>query len=224
MTDPIQSTIRDIRKQLRLAMNGVVSTSMREKGATYKLNFGVSIPKIKEIAAMFAPDPELAEALWQEDVRELKILATLLQPVDRFEREQAVRWASMVGQSEIAECYTTYLLQKLPYARELSLEWIGSSEELMQLQGFLLAARICQQGQMLTPQEAEHLIEEAKTVMDAGVSRTQRAALLALKHYGRQSQSMASDVLTAFADYPGSDSPEKQEFYEDLKFEFDYYQ
>ena len=39
--ESLQDEIREIRKQLRLAMNGVISTSMREKGIVYKLNFGV---------------------------------------------------------------------------------------------------------------------------------------------------------------------------------------
>ena len=67
--------LRDIRKQLRLAMNGVISTSMRQKGMNYKLIFGVPIPEIKHIAAAHEPDAELARALWKEDVREMKILA-----------------------------------------------------------------------------------------------------------------------------------------------------
>ena len=39
--ESLQDEIREIRKELRLAMNGVISTSMREKGIVYKLNFGV---------------------------------------------------------------------------------------------------------------------------------------------------------------------------------------
>ena len=46
----MQELIRDIRKRLRLAMNGVISTSMREKGMNYKLIFGVPIPELKQIA------------------------------------------------------------------------------------------------------------------------------------------------------------------------------
>ena len=45
--ESLQDEIREIRKELRLAMNGVISTSMREKGIVYKLNFGVPYPEIK---------------------------------------------------------------------------------------------------------------------------------------------------------------------------------
>ena len=74
--ESLQDEIREIRKQLRLAMNGVISTSMREKGIVYKLNFGVPYPEIKEIARKHKPNGELAAALWKEDIREFKILAT----------------------------------------------------------------------------------------------------------------------------------------------------
>ena len=47
--ESLQDEIREIRKELRLAMNGVISTSMREKGIVYKLNFGVPYPEIKGI-------------------------------------------------------------------------------------------------------------------------------------------------------------------------------
>ncbi len=46
----LQNELKEIRTQLRLAMNGVISTSMREKGIVYKLNFGVPLPEIKQIA------------------------------------------------------------------------------------------------------------------------------------------------------------------------------
>jgi len=223
MTDSVTPTIKDIRKQLRLAMNGVVSTSMREKGAAYKLNFGVSLPKIKEIATCYSPDSMLAEALWKEDVRELKILATLLQPVNGFTPTQAEEWALTINQQEIAELFTSHLLQQLPYAESLATEWIRRPEEYLRVSGFLLFARLCMQGITLQANNITALIHEAKKNMDAGVSRTQRAALVALKRLGRQSPQQAATVLEALSSYPDSDSPEKREFYEDLKFEFDYY-
>ena len=56
----LQNELKEIRTQLRLAMNGVISTSMREKGIVYKLNFGVPLPEIKQIAATHKPDSELS--------------------------------------------------------------------------------------------------------------------------------------------------------------------
>ena len=51
----LQNELKEIRTQHRLAMNGVISTSMREKCIVYKLNFGVPLPEIKQIAATHKP-------------------------------------------------------------------------------------------------------------------------------------------------------------------------
>ena len=88
MTDYSNETLhlqlKDIKTQLRLSMNGAASQSMREKGLVYKLNFGVELPRIKDIAARYGKDHRLAQALWKEDIRECKILAGMLQPVESF--------------------------------------------------------------------------------------------------------------------------------------------
>ena len=60
----VKEQLKDIKTQLRLSMNGVVSQSMREKGLDYKLNFGVELPRIKSIAATFEKNHDLAQALW----------------------------------------------------------------------------------------------------------------------------------------------------------------
>ena len=114
-----QETIRSIRNQLRLAMNGVTASSMREKGLRYKLNFGVSYPEIKVIAQQHEPSTSLAHALWAADCRELKILATLLQPLQEFPMPEALRWIEEAPYPEIIELLSKHLLSRLPYAEEL---------------------------------------------------------------------------------------------------------
>ena len=73
----IPETIRKIKTELRLAMNGVASAYMRENGMNYKLNFGVELPRLRDIAAGFPADHDLAQALWKEDIRECKLLAAV---------------------------------------------------------------------------------------------------------------------------------------------------
>ena len=93
----IKEQLKDIKTQLRLSMNGVVSQSMREKGLDYKLNFGVELPRIKSIAAAYEKSHDLAQALWKENIRECKILAGLLQPIDTFFPEIADIWPYSQG-------------------------------------------------------------------------------------------------------------------------------
>ena len=88
----IKEQLKDIKTQLRLSMNGAVSQSMREKGLLYKLNFGVELPRIKMIAEGYEKNHDLAQALWKENIRECKIMAAMLQPIDTFYPEIADIW------------------------------------------------------------------------------------------------------------------------------------
>ena len=138
----IKEQLKDIKTQLRLSMNGVVSQSMREKGLNYKLNFGVELPRIKSIAAAYEKNHELAQTLWKEDIRECKILAGLLQPVETFFPEIADIWVENMPNIEIAELTCMNLFQHLPYAPAKSFHWIASEEEYAQICGFLTIARL----------------------------------------------------------------------------------
>lgn len=219
----MQEKIQEIRKQLRLVMNGVVSSSMREKGIDYKMNFGVSVPKIKEIASQYQPDAALASLMWEQDVRELKIMATLLFPVDEFTSEVANQWVRGIKQMEIAEQLTANLLPKLPFAEELAVVWITDEEEFVSVTGYLLFARLCTLGQLLQDAHASLLLDEGYKVLNIGLSRKQRAASLALKRYGRQSVAQGTAVLGVISEFWNSGLPEKTEIYNDIKFEFEYY-
>ena len=80
MNEAINKQIKQIKQSFRLMMNGEASRSMREKGVEYKLNWGVTLPQLKQMASQYEKNYELAVELWKEDIRECKILATLLMP------------------------------------------------------------------------------------------------------------------------------------------------
>ncbi|MCD8044998.1 MAG: DNA alkylation repair protein [Tannerellaceae bacterium] len=217
-----QQIIKDIRIQLRRFMNGVVSDSLRRSGVNYKLIFGVSLPRIKQIASGYTPDKQLAEQLWEQDVRELKILATMLYPPEEFTQETAEQWIKNIHHLELVEQLTLNLLRHTPYAVSLASGWLNSEEEYTAVAGFLLMSRLFAQGTLLPEETVQLFLDQAETACSGGVSRKQRVAIGALKRYGKQGAAQVKQVLEKFARYPDSGVPEQEEIYNDLKFEFEY--
>lgn len=214
--------LRDIRKRCRLGMNGVTSTSMREKGLNYKLNFGLSIPQIKEMATRYQPDKGLAETLWKEETRELKILATLLYPLNAYTKKIANQWALEIPNQEIREQLCINLLQNLPFAEELAGEWSNSVEGDIRITGYLLLARI------LIAKDITKTIpaDSFDYIYDDIVSQDHflhNAANLALKHIGRQSREEADKILNRLSTYKSNSNPIKEEIYNSLDFEFEFH-
>lgn len=215
-------TIQQIRQRLRLAMDGAVSASMRAKGVNYKLNFGVTLPRLKEIAADFIPNVSLAQELWKQDVRELKILATMLYPKDLFTPQQASEWVSEIRHIEIAEQFCANLMQDLPFAPACAADWIQDTSDYISITGYILYSRLFMKRINLTPTETTSFLHTALILLRQPYSYPQQTALTALKRYGRQNKKQAGEVLNTFDEFRQASQPEKQEIYNDLKFEFEY--
>ena len=174
----LHEQLKDIKTQLRLSMNGAVSQSMREKGLVYKLNFGVELPRIKSIAAAYEKDHALAQALWKEDIRECKILAGLLQPVDTF-------------YPEIAELTSMNLFQHLPYAPAKAFQWIADERELAQVCGFLTIARLLMKKGDMTDRVANEFLDQAVCAFLSGGYQVRSAAMAAIRRFIQHSEEHA---------------------------------
>ena len=213
--------IRNIRTDLRLAMNGVVASSMRDKGMDYKINFGVDIPRIKGIAEKYEKSAALAKELWKLDVRELKILSTMLYPVDEFTEENANEWAKEIPNQEIRENLCRNLLQELPYADELVQKWSVDADKNMRLTGFWLYVRLMLvNADVLERINPLPIVEKALVDVHANDSLLYTAALNVLKQIIRRDKEGADIIMKQIAEFSSSEKPEEKEIYDNLQFEF----
>lgn len=203
-------------------MNGMVSQSMREKGMEYKLNFGIEYPRIKEIAARYEPDHELAQALWKENIRECKILAGLLQPADTFYQEIADIWIEGMDYPELAEYTVMNLFQRLPYASEVVFRWMADEREMFQLCGFLLMARLLMKGEKLNERAEAEFLDQACTAVEGDCGPVQKAASVALRKYAHQSRDNKRTVSKQLGIWAKSEKPAVRALAEDIKADLEF--
>lgn len=203
-------------------MNGMVSQSMREKGMEYKLNFGIEYPRIKEIAAGYEPDHELAQALWKENIRECKILAGLLQPADTFYQEIADIWIEGMDYPELAEYTVMNLFQRLPYASEVVFRWMADEREMFQLCGFLLMARLLMKGEKLNERAEAEFLDQACTAVEGDCGPVQKAASVALRKYAHQSRDNKRTVSKQLGIWAKSEKPAVRALAEEIKADLEF--
>ena len=155
--DDVRCKVKEIKQSFRQMMDGAVAQSMRDKGLNYHLNWGATLPRLKEMAKEIANSQtpiansqaptansqyDLAIALWKENVRECKILATMLMPADQILPEVVDIWMEQIPSQEIAEQVAFNLWQHLPFAPEKAYQWIASDKEYDQLCGFHVLTRL----------------------------------------------------------------------------------
>lgn len=154
---PMEDTrevIRNIKKELRLFMNGVTSAQLRKLGMEYNIIFGVSIPHLKEIAGKFPHDAEVAKALWKENIRESKLLAIFMLPKENYDNV-AGEWIGECRYKENADHLAHCILSRLPDAKEKALRWAADDDRLYCYCGFLTLAHLFRNGQALSLDEEQ---------------------------------------------------------------------
>ena len=212
--------IKDIRTDLRLAMNGVVSSSMRNKGMDYKMNFGVDVPRIKGIAEKYEASAALAKELWTLDVRELKILSTMLYPLHEFTEEDANKWVKDIPNQEIRENLCRNLLQQLSYADVLVQRWSADSDQSVRLTGYWLYVRLMMiEADALQRINTLPIIEKALVDVHSEDALMHTAALNVLKQIVRREFEGTDSIMERVSKFSSSENSEEKEIYDNLQFE-----
>ena len=183
----MKEKLKEIKQSFRLYMNGVTAQSLRDKGVNYHLNWGVSLQHLQEMAAEIKAEGhtpaefhELSILLWQENIRECKILATMLMPADTFPADLAMLWVEQTPTQEVAELAAMHLYQHLPYAKDMALQLIAQPYEMAQLQGYCILARLFSNNTEFTESEINEVIDQAQSTFKSSISP--QTSSIALRH------------------------------------------
>ena len=174
--EQLNERVKEIKQSFRLMMDGVASQSMREKGLDYHVNWGASIPMLRKKAAEIGKDYDLAIALWKENVRECKILATMIMPADKILPEVVDIWMEQTHTQELAEVAAVQLYQHLSYAPLLAFKWMASADALPQITAYTLLGRLFMKGMEPNERGINEFLDQAITALQSSHAGVQHAA------------------------------------------------
>ena len=177
MNGETEERLKEIKRSFRMMMNGVAAQSMRDKGLDYHVNWGASLPMLKAKAKEIGKDYDLAIALWKEDVRECKVLATLVMPAERMLPEVVDIWMEQTRSQEMAELASMNLYQHLPFAAEKAYQWMASDKELYQLCGFHVLSRLFMNGQEPNERGINEYIDQLQAALQGEYPSVKKAAM-----------------------------------------------
>lgn len=123
--------------RFRRERNGLAADMMRYYGKRYGLNYGVSLPTVRMVAADEAADHDFARYLYGQDVRCLQLVALHLADPARLSQADELRfWMEGLRNSELAEEAAFVLFRRIE-----GLESISSTTTLETYALLMAAAR-----------------------------------------------------------------------------------
>lgn len=178
-----EENLKKIKQSFRLLMNGVTAQSLRDKGLEYHLNWGANLLHLKDMAEPYGKDYDLAIALWKEDIRECKILATLIMPTDKFESDIATIWIEQLRSQEIAELLVMNLLQFVPYASDMAFQLLAEQAALPRLVGFNILSRLFSREMAPNERDINEFIDQAVVALKDEPLSLRHAALNSVQRF-----------------------------------------
>lgn len=198
MNEETHQKLMKIKRSFRLLMSGPTSQSMTQKGLDYKINWGVPFIELKKMALEYGKDYELGIELWKEDIRECKILATLIMPAEKMLPEITDIWMEQVKSQEMAEMLAFNLLQHVDYAPAIAYEWIATDKTLYEIAGFQLLARLFANGQEANERGINEFLDQAAVALQGdnmGIKHAAANCVLRFADLGEEYEKIARAAL-----------------------------
>jgi len=139
---PRRRTI-DIREVLT-TLDGMADPSrlagMQRYGIATDMALGVAVPRLRELARSLGHDHELASALWDAEIHEARLLATMVDDPAQVTETQMEAWVRELGSWDLCDQLAGNLFDRAPFAFEKALEWSAREPEFVKRAGFALMA------------------------------------------------------------------------------------
>lgn len=175
----LHERVRRVKEMLRLSMDG--STAARLRHLEYRLVFGVTYPRLRELTVEIEPDAELADKLWGLRQRETMLIATIIMPTECCTPEIADKWVGEAFNEEIAEYLSRNLLIRLDFADAIVDKLAGATEWQQTLIGYSLHSRL-----LMNDKSNDAMIDKYLSKVVADVQKTDTKALASIAFFLKQ--------------------------------------
>jgi 3-methyladenine DNA glycosylase AlkD len=132
----------EVIKKLKSLSNSEAIIGMARYGITPENTYGISIPNLRKIAKEIGISHKLAQRLWATNIREARILASMIENPEIVTEEQMEGWVNEFNYWEICDQCCMNLFEKTRFAYKKAVEWSSRVEEFVKRAGFVLMARL----------------------------------------------------------------------------------
>ena len=189
-------TYQEIIKTLKSNANPKNIEGMSRFGITAKNKLGINIPTLRKLAKEIGKNHKLALQLWNSKIHEAKILASMVDEVDKVTKTQMDSWIKDFDSWDVCDQVCMNLFDKTPYAFKKAVEWTKRKPEFEKRAGFALMACLACHDKTSSDKEfikffpyiAKHSIDKRNFV--------KKAVNWALRQIGKRNKNLNKEAIS----------------------------
>ena len=115
-------------------------TGMARYGINTQKALGITVTQLRTVARTIGRDHALATGLWESEIHEARLLATMLDEPARVTEAQMEAWVHDVDSWDLCDQLCGNLFDRTRFAFRKAVEWSSREDEFVKRAGFALMA------------------------------------------------------------------------------------
>jgi len=182
-------------KKLKSLSNPKAIIGMVRYGITPENTYGVSIPNLRKIAKEIGISHQFAQQLWTTNIRETKILASMIEDPEMVTEEQIEDWVKEFNYWEICDQCCMNLFERTKFAYKKAIEWSSREKEFVKRAGFVLMARLAVSDKKADNKRFEKFLPVIKRETTDDRNYVKKAVNWALRQIGKRNLNLNGKAI-----------------------------
>jgi 3-methyladenine DNA glycosylase AlkD len=185
----------EVMQKLRSLFNPSAVTGKAMYGIGPEKGYGVSIPNLRMIAEEIGIDHNLAQRLWDSEIHDARILASMIEDPRLVSEDQMEKWVRDLDSWEICDQCCMNLFGETPFAHQKAVQWSKRSEEFAKRAAFTLMAVLAVHDKKAGNDEFERFLPiiESESTDDRNFVR--KAVNWALRQIGKRNLALNKKAI-----------------------------
>jgi len=198
--------LKTVIARLRNCSNPKDKEGMAKFGINPKYALGVRIPVLRKLAKEIGIDHELAKTLWNTKIHEARILASMIEDVEKVTEKQMDSWVKEFNSWDLYDQCCMNLFWKTPFAFKKAIEWSKKEQEFVKRAGFALMAVLAWKDKKRSDKDFIKFLNIIKNQSTDNRNFVKKAMNWALRQIGKRNKYLEKEAIKTAKEIQKMDS------------------
>jgi 3-methyladenine DNA glycosylase AlkD len=188
--------VEEVLKKLKKLSNPKNVKGMARFGIKPDKALGISIPNLRKLAKEIGKNHKLALQLWRSEIHEARILAGMIDEVDKVTEKQMDLWIKGFDSWDVCDQVCANLFDKTSFAFKKAIEWTRREEEFEKRAGFALMACLAWHDKEAGDSKFTKFLPAIKRESIDERNYVKKAVNWALRQIGKRNRNLNKEAIT----------------------------
>jgi 3-methyladenine DNA glycosylase AlkD len=185
-----------IISELKTKRNPVNVAGMARFGINPEKALGISIKELRKIGKDIGCNHKIALNLWESEIHEARLLATLIDEPIKVTKRQMDAWTSDFDSWDLCDQCCNNLFRKTDFVNEKIFKWVKSNKEFTRRAGFVLIAVQAVHNKKLADNEIQNYLPLVLEYSTDERNYVKKAVNWALRQIGKRNIILNNQALS----------------------------